>query len=333
MNRHIAILVFLCIAATAALAGEPFVQQPLAEGFVSSVDPNLQYVAIDGGQIVIDISSAKVRDAFSQDASPANIRPGMHVATVIRPGEYLPGQPLSASIIQILQQPVGTITGRIDAVDVAAGTATILGQPIHFTADTFFRGSVPDHDPRSLAELKVGETVTVFLDGNNFMLRAQSIYVIPPAFADDHVAFRTTITKIAGNTWSVRPVQMGNRRIASFKVTSGTSIDHFVRVGDFVDVFARVDGDVVTAEAIELAQRICPNFTPFPIINYTGVITAISAASVTIADRSGTNFTFILNEETIYGINDPKVGDTVSISAELHEPLTARRIDAARPQP
>src|SRR6185369_3385957 len=109
MRRHLALLLF-CFAATAAFAGAPFNQVPLAEGWISSVDPYLRSVTIDGGQITIDITNAEVRDAFNQPTSPTNLRPGLHVSTVIRPGDYAPGDALSASIIQILQQPNGLIT-------------------------------------------------------------------------------------------------------------------------------------------------------------------------------------------------------------------------------
>lgn len=325
MKRQFAILLFF-IAAT-AMAGERFDQKPLAEGFISSVDPYLRSVTIDGGQLTIDITTAEVRDGFNQPTSPTNLRPGLHVATVIRPGDYGPGDALSASVIQILQQPVGTITGKIESVDTATSSFVVLGQRIYVTSDTHFRGSVLDHDPQSLAAMQIGDTVTVFLDGSSFALRAAEIYTIPPTFQDRAVAFTTTVTKIDGKTWTVRPVHFDTFTVSTLKLVSGTSVQGIVFPGDTIEVFARVDGDQVTPESIQPGRTQCPNFVPFPVLNLRGTITAISATSVTIADADGTLTTIILNEDTVYAVNDPQAGDYVSIEVEKHgETFTARRI-------
>lgn len=327
MKRHLAILL-LCLAATAAMGGEVFDQKPLAEGFVSSVDPYLRFVTINNGLLTIDITTAVIRDAFNQEVSATNIRTGAHVATVIRPGDYASGDALSASVLQILQQPVGTMTGKVEATDTAHSILTVLGQMIFITPQTVFRGSVADHDPQTLGEMKIGDNVTVFLDGSMSALRAQSIYTIPPTFADKHIAFTSTLRKIEGDTWTVRNVPASGLNISTFRVVSGTSIDGFIRPGDVIQVFGRVDGDQVTAEAIELGRVQCPNFEPFPVFSLHGIITAVSATSLTITGTNGDSYTIALNDETIYTLNDPKVGDAVSVLVEKHgDTYVGRRVD------
>ena len=328
MKRHLAILMLCLAAATAAMGGEVFDQKPLAEGFVSSVDPYMRFVTIDNGLLTIDITSAVIRDAFGQEVSVTNIRPGAHIATVIRPGDYASGDALSASVVQILQQAVGTITGKVEAVDVEHGIMTVNGQMIFITPQTVWRGSVSTHDPHKLSEVKIGDNVTVFLDGGMSALRAQSIYTIPPTFSDSQIAFTSTLRKIEGDTWTVRAVQANNMTITSFKVVSGTSIFGFIRPGEVIQVFARVDDGVVTAEAIELGRTQCPNFEPFPVFSLDGIVTAISATSVTITERNGDSYTIALNDDTIYTVNDAKVGDAISVLVEKHgDTYVGRRVD------
>ena len=108
---------------------------------------------------------------------------------------------------------------------------------------------------------------------------------------------------------------------------SGTSVQGTIFPGDTIQVFARVDGDQVTPESIEPGRVQCPNFVPFPILNLAGTITAISPTSVTIEDADGTLTTIAINENTVYALNDPRVGDYVSIEVAKHgETYTARRI-------
>jgi hypothetical protein len=326
MKRAIAILMFF--VAAAAMAGERFDQKPLAEGFVSSIDPFMQFVGIDGDQIVIDISTAEFRDALNKPTSKTNLRTGAHIATVLRPGNYTLHMPLSASIVQILQQAVGTVNGAVEAVDLTNNTMTVLGQPIAVNASTYWVGVVPDHDPRSLADVKIGDNVNVTFDGSLDILRAQRIYTLPPTFEDSAIAFTTVVRKIEGDTWTVRTVHTGGMDISTFKVVSGTSIDGFIRPGDTIQVFAAVYGDQVVPRSIELGHVQCPNFEPFPVFTLHGLISSITATSVTITDPSGNTYTITLNDDTVYGVNDPKVGDAVGIQVEKHgETYIARRVD------
>ncbi|HWS71316.1 MAG TPA: DUF5666 domain-containing protein, partial [Thermoanaerobaculia bacterium] len=218
-TRHIIVALLLLAIAAAAHAGEFFDQKPLAEGFVSSVDPFWHLVKINGGQLVIDASDAEIRGPAPNDISSFDaIRPGAHIAVVFQRGKYLNHQPLPATIIQVLRQPVGTITGEIESVDVAGGTFKILGQTIRATDATQYGGSVASLDPKTLAELPVGRSVTVFLDGDINSLTAQRVYVIAP-LPDSQVVVSGILKKIDGGTWYLL-----HSTIDSFKVIRTTTI-------------------------------------------------------------------------------------------------------------
>jgi len=315
MKRYLAIL--LIFIAAGAIAGERFDQQPLAEGHISSVDMHKQLVTLSEGPLVLDITNAIVRDALGQETSRFQLRPGLHVATVIRPRDYQPGSTLSVSIIQILEQGEASVTGPLQSADPNTGSFIVNGLRIETDEHTVFVGSVPDHDPRSVAEMKIGDNVNVTYSAVT-IARANRIYSLPATFQDRSIVFTSTLRKVDGNTWTVRTVPANDLTISTFKVVSGTSIQGFIRPGDNIEVFARIDGDQVTAQSIELARTQCPNFEPFPILDLSGLITAISATSVTIEDSQGNFTTIELNDNTIYSVNDPILGDFVEVQAEKH---------------
>jgi hypothetical protein len=324
MQRLFALLLF-CFAST-AFAGEPFHQVPLAEGHIESVDAHRRFVTLTEGPLIIDISSASVRDALSHETSRMQLRPGLHVNVVLNARDYQPGDVLSASIIQILEQGEANITGPLQSVDPNTGSFQVNGLRIETDEHTVFVGSVPDHDPHSLAEMKIGDNINVTYSAVT-VARANRIYTLQPAFEDKAIVFNSTLRKIDGNTWTVRAVPANGLTITTFKVVSGTSIEGFIRPGDVIQVFARIDGDQVTAQSIELGRMQCPNFEPFPILNLDGLITAISATSVTIEDSQGNFTTIQLNDDTVYSLNDPIVGDFVGITVEKHgETFIARSI-------
>jgi hypothetical protein len=316
MKRYFAILLF-CIAAT-AIAGERFNQVPLVEGHIESVDTHKRILVLSEGPLTIDFTNASIRDALNHETGRLILKPGRHVDVVLNPRDYQPGDVLSASVIQVLEQGEGNITGPLQVVDPITNAIQVNGLRIETDEHTIFVGSVPDHDPHSVAEMKVGDGVYVTYSAID-MPHAIRIYTQMPTFPDQQIVFRSTLRKIDGNTWTVRAVPANNGpTITTFKVVSGTSIQGFIRPGDVIEVSARIDGDQVTAESIELAPMQCPNFEPFPIINFDGQITAISATAVTIEDAQGNLTTIQLNDDTIYQVNDPIVGDVVDIAAEKH---------------
>jgi hypothetical protein len=224
-------------------------QQPLAEGFVSSTDPVRHLVRIDGGQLVIDASHAELRGPGRNGvASFDDLRPGAQIAAVLQRGHYRGDQPIPATTIEVLRQQVGTLTGEVDSIDLAAGTFRILGRTIRTTGLTTYRGSVASLDPKSLADLPAGRSVTVFLDGDLDSLTAQSVTAVAPP-PDEEIVATGTLATIDGETW-----QLLHSTITSFQVLRSTSIEGLPRAGDVISVYARVDHGQVTAAAVEVSQ-------------------------------------------------------------------------------
>jgi hypothetical protein len=255
------------------------------------------------------------------------IRPGAHIATVIRPGSYAPGVPLPATVVQILVTESGTITGQVEAVSPTTNSFTVLGQRIEADSTTYFRGAMYANDPHALSDLRIGQHVTVFLRSGRDVLFAQQVYAIAPV-PDRHVSLSGTIRRIEGDRWTLTRAVDG---IDSFYVIRSTSIApqaRTPRVGDNVYVFARVDGDVVTAEAIEFVQPQCPaNPSPNSIINLGGVVIGLTADSITI-DNGTAVIRASRDDETLYDGGDPAIGDNVNAKLEkIGERYVARLIE------
>jgi hypothetical protein len=306
-------LIAVVLAATAAFGQAPTTEQkPLASGIVSEVNSFDRIIAINGGQILIDASQAQIRLSGSSDSQPFRIiTPGAQIAVVFAPGSYGPGQRIPATVVQVLLFPIGTMTGRVEAVDVANSTLRILGQTIRVTEQTRFGSTVASLDARSLAELPVGRNVTVFFNGDQTALVAHEVFIIAPA-PDEVIAFTGTVRQIRGNTWT-----LANSRFESFQVTSRTAINAVPppRVGDLIHVLGRVDAGVVTAELITLARTQCPNFTPNPTISIRGYLIERTATSITV-DNGTAVVRGLIDGNTLFDGGDAVVGDNVEMRVE-----------------
>jgi hypothetical protein len=304
--RFILVLLFLAPALFAQPDdGQPFVQQPLAQGIVSAVDAPNFLIHIAGGQIIIDARAAEFRDAWNAPSSFAAVRPGAHIATVIIPGVYGPTTPLNARIVQILTQPLGSLTGTIEAVDIEGGTFTLLGKKVRVDEQTRMGGQIPSRDPKSVADLEVGFTVHVELNGSLDELVASRVFVHSPR-PDQTIAFTGTVLSIQGNVWTIQ-----GRETTTVFVTSLTSIDRMAVVGSMVQVRARVDAGQITATSIELYAP--PRVSP-PSITQTivGILTARTAETITVNNGPATTEIFIASFTRF--IDDPQVGDNVRVT-------------------
>jgi hypothetical protein len=319
MKRMTTFLLF-CLAATVAsarvrAAAVVTEQQPLAAGFVSSVNAEAKTIGIDNDMIIIDAAAADIITNESTDPLPFSaIKPGMEINAVLMPGTFTAGQHLPARIVQILLFPHGSLTGALEAVDQTNGTFTILGQPIRVNERTRFSGSVAGLDPKNLGELAamIGPStkLTVSLAGNAQQLTAANVYVIAPT-PDQMVSFTGVLDHINGDTWFLT-----NSQYSSFKVVSTTSIIGPVFPNTYITVFARIDSGVVTAVSILPALRPCGAecAPPNPIFRLTGVLTKRSATSITL-DEGKNIYDVAVTADTIFE-GDPAVGDNVSLEVE-----------------
>jgi hypothetical protein len=298
--RFLLLLVFLA----PALLAQTVEQQPLAQGIVSSVDPAHQLISIAGGQIVIDATGAEIRND-SGPATFAAIRPGAHIATVILPGAYGPGVPLKARVVQVLTQPLGSLTGTVEAIDLAAGTFTLLGHTIHVDEQTRFGGVTPTRDPHSLADLEVGQSVHVPLNGSQSELVAAEVFVHSPT-PDQQLSFTGVVLSIQDNVWTIQ-----GREVVTVHVTSHTSISRLAVVGSTVMVLARVDDGQITAIAIDLyaPPRINPPRTTQTVV---GILTARTETTITV-NNGPASIEIFLAPYTRF-IDDPQIGDNVRVT-------------------
>jgi len=302
LARYVLVLV---IVAPALLAQEVD-QQPLAQGIVSSVDSVRNLISIAGGQIVIDATGAQFKNDAGETTTAA-VRPGAHIATVLLPGVLPPGAPLKARVVQILTQPLGSLTGTIEAIDLVAKTVTVLGHAIGVTERTRMGGEIPMRDARTLAELEVGMSVHVVLNGSLDQLVAAEIFVHSPR-PDSILRFIGTVLSIQGNVWTIQ-----GREVLTVHTTSRTSIDRLAVVGSSVTATVRVDGEQVTAISIELyvPPRVSP---PRLTQTITGILTARTAESITVNNGPATVQIFLASYTRFIG--DPRIGDNVRVTVQ-----------------
>lgn len=292
-------------------------QEPLAGGYVSSINASTHLIGIDNDQIFIDATAASIR-GINGDGVFADIKPGMQIATVLLGPATAPGQPLAARIVQILKFPQGTLTGLLQSVDLTNQTFTVLGKVIKIDQYTIFQGSVPRLDPHDLTALAAllsspdgAPTLTIDLNGDPAQLVAQRIYVIAPT-PDRMVVFTAVLDHISGSTWFVRQ----SSQFTSFQVVSTTAITQ-VPAGDYIQVLARIDGDVVTAVAVGPAPRPCgtecgPVNPTYPI---AGVLRERTDTKV-VVDEGKNVYDIAVTSATAFDGN-PQVNDNVIASVQV----------------
>lgn len=302
-------LLTLTFSLSAAAADSTFVQKPLASGFVNAVNPFTKMIALHGGILHVDASNAEFRGPSPNDVSSFEaIRPGIQIAVVFEPGTYRDAGPIKATIVQILQEPNGTITGKVEKVDPANSTFTVLGQTIHVDASTQYGGSMAALDPHKLEDLQVGQDVTVFLTANTYQLEAFRVYAIAPP-SDSFISFSGVLKQIKGSTWTLI-----RSNVSEFQVTSSTSVDGQPHIGDLVRVAARVDDGVVSAQWIEVLQPPCPGYNPNPRFDVKGYVTARSADAIDIQTGQGA-YHIELTDETLWD-GEPAVGENAIVQVD-----------------
>jgi hypothetical protein len=284
-------------------------QKPLTTGYVTAINPFTRVFSVHGGLLAIDASHAEFRGPTPNDVAYFEmIHPGSQIAAVFEPGPYNPGRGIPASIIQILQQPEGTMTGEIEAIDLTARTLTLVGHEIVVTPDTRYTGSLYAVDPHSLEDLHVGQPITVFLGGKPQALEAFSIFAIAPT-QGEHLAFSGILKQIKGDTW-----YLTRSAITEFKVISTTSIEGNPHIGDLISVFGRKDDGVISATSIQVRQQPCPNFQPNPRFGLTGFIVSRTDTQIVINTGQGI-YTTELTDETLWD-GEPVAGENATVDVE-----------------
>ena len=281
-------------------------QVKLADGIVSSVNPALHLYTIAGGLITVDASAAKILDTSNAVVDFSAIKPGQHVSAIIDDAPSAAGVPLHATSVSILQTPVGFVSGSVDAIDLTAKTLTVLGLTIHTNDATKFNGDIPSRDPHSLADLHVGDPVTVSFDGNMSQLNAVSVHLITLTPPTTTVLFRVTVIAKNASVWIVSANQFGTE----VHITSNTTIVGNPQVGQTVEILARIDDGIITAISIQEASA--PPIPPaVPDFNTSGILKQRTADTI-VVDNALALVTIKVTADTKF-FGDPKVGDNVDV--------------------
>ena len=289
--KQTAILFALLLSATATLAqdggrGKPGpMPMPVpggnVTGTVTTISGNL--ISVMAGAVTIDATGASF-NARKQNATIADVKPGVQIIASIRNPEAGPGTMLMASQILILDTPDGTLSGPIQSIDAPTNTITLLGVRIQV--------------PSGVSGFKPGDTAIVQINVVGSALVAESIIVQPPA---PNVTFEGDVRSIGATSWTI-----GETNVL---VNAQTKIDPSIKVGDTVHVIGNADATgQITATAIYPARRPDPPAQAA----ISGTVKSIGATTWVITDRSGNDVNVTVNAATKI---DPsiKAGDAVSV--------------------
>jgi hypothetical protein len=281
------------------------------EGTITSV--NIPFagggpiVTLLDGLVSFDATGAKVRFADGTEGPPSSLAVGQRIVA------YVDGSvsPLKAtSIVVLAQRDDVALTGKVEAVDAAAKTLTVLGFTMKVTDRTVFGGPFDGAGQAGLADLKVGDLVLVAAKADAGSLVATRVMKLAPS-VDPMVRLHGVVESIGTESWTIT-VKDGTKTVV--KVTAETRFVGEPKAGDEVDVLARrqSDGSLL---ALLIAKYVVPPTVPTE--RYQGVVKSISTTAWTIGPRAGDgpDRLFAVNAQTKI-VGDPRIGDEVGVLAQ-----------------
>jgi len=291
----------LLIAATASAQNRGRVVGPFPvpvpgstiSGFVTAVNGNT--IELASGLVTIDASRATITDEHG--VAVTTITPGSLIFAILRSG-----MPLQASSIVVTKLPQVTLSGTVQAVNVATGTLQVLGVTIHVNADTSFGGS---HSVRGLADIVANDVVQAQANAVGLSLVASSILVFAPT-PQLPTLIHGTVKSIGTESWVITASSGSDITV---NVNAQTRIIGSPKVGDSVDVLANVD-----SANNYVAISIMPSPAPPTQMRISGVVKSIGATTWVIGPAVGLGPDFLVqvNAQTKI-VGDPKVGDHVDV--------------------
>lgn len=246
----LAIVAITCLPAfaarTRAVSSVPTVRPApgAVQGTVTSVSGNV--IMLANGLTAIDASSAKIMVGLEAGQPITAIEPGMIVsAAVDRPSAA--GMPLRASVVVATRATDLTLVGKIDSVDPAARTLTVLGQTVIVTDATTFPTPPFGGGVSGLRDLLPDQLVQVQADAPGSSLVARSVVALSGDVPQ--IAFaRGTVMTITPDAWVIRADDGSN---VTVRIDAQTRIAGTPRVGSTVEVLYRTD-DAQTKTAIAI---------------------------------------------------------------------------------
>lgn len=294
--------VFAALLATSLLAREEGRIRPTASvsGVVSSVNGNV--VTILNGALAIDTTGA-VFQGRNGTSSIADVRPGSRIVAVITNADAAPGTALKASTVTVLDQPDGTLTGPVQAVDLAGSTFTVTGTRVHVTPETKIQGAARGAGGQTLADIKVGDVIAAEVRVSGSGVTATQVFVVPPIPSTLMIG---TVKSITPTLWIVTA---RDGKDVTVTVSPQTRIEGGPKVGDTVHVVGSLDAaGNIAAIAIVTVRAIAPSPPPVAPARFEGIVHAISNQEWKV----GTTRVQVGRETRILG--SPVVGDTVRVT-------------------
>jgi hypothetical protein len=264
-------------------------------------------VTLLDGLVHFDATGASVKFADGTAGTTASLAAGQRIVAFVD----ATASPLRAtSIVVLLQRNDVALTGKVDTVDTAARTLTVLGFTARVTEKTVFGGPMDGAGQTGLADLKVGDLVLVAATADSGTLVANRVMKLAPS-VETSVRLHGTVDSIGTESWTIVTKDGAKTTV---KVSSETKVVGEPKVGDEVDVLARRQSDG-TLLALLIAKFVAPPTVPTE--RYQGVVKSISAASWTVGPKvgDGPDKLFAVNAQTKIS-GDPKVGDEVGVLAQ-----------------
>lgn len=290
----------------------PVVGGAAVEGVISSVvapaSPSAgPVVSILDGLIAIDTTGAAIKLPSGEPGSTADLRVGARIAALLKSTT----PPLAAQTIWVFaSQPEAVLRGTVEAVDLTAKTFQVLGLTVKVTDRTSFGGPRDGTGVSGLADLRVGDPVTVAAVEAAGAITATRVLVMgqPPEPVE---RLRGTVKTIGTTSWTITEADGRDRAVT---VTADTRIVGDPVVGDQVEVVGRSDsaGGFVAQLIAKLpaAPPVLERLrgTVKSIANDAWVITTARTPS----GADGTDVRVLVNAQTRI-VGDPRVGDTVDV--------------------
>jgi hypothetical protein len=254
------------------------------DGTVSAVTGTV--LDVIGGQFRIDVANATVTSGDGPDAGPlpaTGIPVGARIVAQVSVGDAVPTSfpppPLAATRVVVFLPRDGQLVSTIQGVDVAGGKITMFFHSISTTTATKWSGFGPNGSVKGIGDLSAGMLATVSVVNSAGGLLATSVEAYGTVAPPELIAFRGPVQTITSTAWTIagRVVQ----------VDSDTKIVGDPRVGDIVDVVARVHnpppGSLMPSYLVAVSIIKAPVITPpgpgDRATEFDGIVESIPAAS------------------------------------------------------
>lgn len=209
-------------------------------GSVDSVVSKVNGPVLDvfDGALQIDVTNAKITGGDDRLASPvawSGILVGSRIVAQVTVPDAIPAvfpPRLTATSVVVFLAGAGSLSGTVQAVDLAGGSFLLVFTSVKTTAATDWSGTKADGTPvKGLSDISRGMFATATVLANGGTVVATHVYAYAPP-SSRIIAFRGKVVRIDGAIWTI-----GENVV---QVNADTKIVGSPVVGDTVDVLEKV---------------------------------------------------------------------------------------------